>query len=127
MTAHIGAFHDGTTVLRRARRRWRIRPALGRAATLLLSVWVLAVVLATSPHLVHHVFDPDDGADCPFLTAAHHAPGIAAAPIVLLALLPALDAAAVLPVAAWPRLRPARPFSRSPPAAVVLASNSLTR
>jgi hypothetical protein len=41
-----------------------------RLLSLLFAGWLCAVLLETAPHLVHHLFDEDQGSACEFLAAA---------------------------------------------------------
>jgi len=66
---------------RRGRRAARLSP--GPAAGL-AGAFALALILA-SPHLVHHVFDPDRGTSCPALHAAGHAAGLTPEPALPIA------------------------------------------
>jgi hypothetical protein len=61
-----------------------------RPLSLLFAVWLCALLLETAPHLVHHLFDEDQGAGCEFLAAAGDAPAIVG-PADVLAGLPAQD------------------------------------
>ena len=83
---------------------------------LLLSVWLLGLAAATAPHLVHHAFDADGGADCAFLDVAHHASAVSATPVLVLELLPASERPVVPPPAVRSRIAPASPLGRGPPA-----------
>ena len=44
------------------------------ALALLFAGWLLGWALESAPHLVHHLFDEDDGAGCGFLATTHHTP-----------------------------------------------------
>src|SRR5262245_53154755 len=59
------------------RRRWVTRAR--RPLSLLFAGWLCALLLETAPHLVHHLFDEDQGSDCEFLAAAD-APVVIGAP-----------------------------------------------
>lgn len=92
------------------------RHGSGRGLGLLLGLWLLGLMAVTAPHLVHHAFDEDGGADCSFLDTAHHAPAVSGAPVL---------AQAPVAVGAWlvvsrpsvrPRTAPALPRGRGPPA-----------
>jgi hypothetical protein len=61
-----------------------------RPLSLLFAVWLCALLLETAPHLVHHVFDEDQGSTCEFLAAAH-APAVIGTPVQALVPLPAPD------------------------------------
>lgn len=102
-------------------RRWARLPRgwpdiASRAVVLLLSVWWLGLIAITAPHLVHHAFDADGGADCVFLDVAHHAPAASAAPVLALQLLPAADPVSIPQTPVRPRIPPASPLARGPPA-----------
>jgi hypothetical protein len=86
-----------------------------RALVLLFCVWLLGLAAATAPHLVHHAFDADGGADCAFLDVAHHASAVSATPVLVLELLPASERPVVPPPAVRPRIAPASPLGRGPP------------
>lgn len=47
---------------------------LRRSLALLLGGWLLFLPAESSPHLVHHLLDPDREHDCRHLAAADHAP-----------------------------------------------------
>ena len=90
-----------------------------RPLVLLFSVWLLGLMAVTAPHLVHHAFDADGGADCAFLDAAHHAPAASAVPILALHLFPAPERVAVSRPPVRPRIAPASPLGRGPPASAL--------
>lgn len=71
----------------------RLRPVL----SLLLGGWLLVLVAELTPHLVHHLFDPDEDGQCLYLAAADHAPPAVATAVVTLATPPACDRAAPPP------------------------------
>jgi hypothetical protein len=115
MTA-FGGKAPGAARRRRGRlgRRWP--HGRRRVLVLLQSLWFLGFMAVTAPHLVHHAFDPDGGADCAFLDMALHAPGASAAPVLVLQLLPASDCIAVPRTPIPPLVALASPPSRGPPA-----------
>jgi hypothetical protein len=86
-----------------------------RTLVSVLSLWLLGLLAVTAPHLVHHAFDEDGGADCAFLDVAHHAPGASPAPVLVLQLLPASDSIAVPRTPIPPRVALASPPTRGPP------------
>jgi hypothetical protein len=61
-----------------------------RPLSLLFASWLCALVLETAPHLVHHLFDEDQGSTCEFLAAAE-APAVVGMPAETLVGLPAQD------------------------------------
>jgi hypothetical protein len=61
-----------------------------RPLSLLFAVWLCALVLETAPHLVHHLFDEDQGSTCEFLAAAE-APAVVGTPAEALVGLPVRD------------------------------------
>ena len=92
------------------------------ALALLFAGWLLGLALQSAPHLVHHLFDEDDGAGCGFLATTHHTPAATHAPI----LVPRSLATAETPLP-WlslfrsaPDSRPAA--ARGPPAACLAAA-----
>jgi hypothetical protein len=70
------------------RRRFTSRAR--RPLSLLFAVWLGALVLEMAPHLVHHLFDEDQGATCDFLAAAD-APAVVGVPAEPLGGRPARD------------------------------------
>jgi len=87
-----------------------------RLAALLLVGFVLAFVVGLSPHLVHHLLEPDHhetaaADDCPFAALADRQPAAAppAAPVV-----DAQPAAAPLPCAAVAVPAPAAALAHAP-------------
>ena len=50
------------------------------ALAAVFSAWMLTQVVATAPHLVHHLLD-HGGMDCAFVRVAHHTPGALADPV----------------------------------------------
>jgi hypothetical protein len=89
---------------------------LRRSAGALASAGLLLVFLAGSaPHLVHHTFDADRGADCQTLQVASHADGAVdgpPAPLIVMDSLPVVhDPRPPVVVAAAPTAR-----TRAPPA-----------
>ena len=70
------------------RRRFSSRAR--RPLSLLFAIWLCALVLETAPHLVHHLFDEDQGSTCEFLAAAE-APAVVGTPTEALVGLPARD------------------------------------
>jgi len=92
------------------------------ALALLFAGWLLGWALESAPHLVHHLFDEDDGAGCSFLATAHHTPAATHAPI----LAPRSLATAEKPPP-WlalfrSALDPRPAFARAPPAACLAAA-----
>jgi hypothetical protein len=75
----------GPEVMRR-----RLTSCARRPLSLLFAVWLCALVLETAPHLVHHLFDEDQGSACEFLAAAE-APAVVGAPAEVLVRLPERD------------------------------------
>src|SRR5262245_40718673 len=63
------------------RRRLTLRAR--RPLSLLLAGWLCALLLETAPHLVHHLFDEDQGSACEFLAAAD-SPAVVDVPAVAL-------------------------------------------
>src|SRR5262249_2802135 len=47
-----------------------------RPLGIVLGALLFALVLETTPHLVHHLFEQDEASGCEFLTAADHDPAI---------------------------------------------------
>jgi hypothetical protein len=92
------------------------------ALALLFAGWLLGLALESAPHLVHHLFDEDDGAGCGFLATTHHTPAATHAPV----LVPRSLATAERPLLWLSLFRPGpepRPASaRGPPAACLAAA-----
>jgi hypothetical protein len=121
-------------VARRLRRRlvrlfWLRDPRVRRVArnptlSAVFTVWLLISVGATTPHLVHHLFDASGGADCAFMQVAHHTPGGITGPVVVPAPVPVSDTpppSRALPLA----LRSVEPSPSRGPPAVLPASTSV--
>jgi hypothetical protein len=88
----------------------------------LFSLWMLTQVVATAPHLVHHLLD-HGGVDCAFMRVAHHTPGTLTDPVSVAEplLIPETQPPSRVPCCAPREVVPSP--SRSPP--VVPASAAL--
>jgi hypothetical protein len=92
---------------------------LHRSLALILGGWLLFLLAESSPHLVHHLLDPnpDSDHDCSYLAAADHAPAALAEPAPAPHGLGVQAHPAPVPVTAG-RSTAARPAAtRAPPAA----------
>jgi hypothetical protein len=73
----------GPIVTRRRPAVWLI-PALA----LLLAGWLLVFLAEASPHLVHHLFDDEEHAECGYQATVDHGPADSPVPVVALPVLP---------------------------------------
>lgn len=87
-----------------------------RVLSLLFAGWLGALALETAPHLVHHLFDEDQGAACEFLGAADE-PAVVEAPAVALVPWPARDLPVDRAVPSRPTVARPAAVARAPPAA----------
>jgi hypothetical protein len=94
--------------------RRRFLSCVRRPLSLLFAAWLFALLLEAAPHLVHHLFDEDQGSGCEFLAAAD-VPAIVGAPPEAVLQLPSRDLSTDVAVPRRPTVCITAAVARAPP------------